>query len=176
MSSQDKTLISDLMESFVSEVPAYPFVSFCVFCNKGVIKEDMTYQKGLVFHKDCYNSHGNDYPPVNQALLNESINAKVQLIQLKNLKVRLMNGTNNKNINQKTKKKSKQKAKRKISKRRVSRKRTSGRRKKAKKIISRKKNSKRRQITRRRIARRKKTTRKTKRRSSKRTKRRSRRR
>src|SRR3990172_4007910 len=93
MSSKDKVLISDMMESFVSEVPAKPFVTFCVVCNKGVISEDMMYEKGRVFHKDCYDKYGENFPAINQDLLSQSTNAKVELVQLKNLKVR-MTGTN----------------------------------------------------------------------------------
>lgn len=97
MSDKDKILISDLMESFVSEVPANPFVTFCAFCTKGVIKEDMVYEKGLVFHKECFNQHGNDFPVVNHDLLSQNTNAKIQLIELKNLKVRMMGSTNSEN-------------------------------------------------------------------------------
>ena len=97
MSDKDKILISDLMESFVSEVPAKPFVTFCAFCTKGVIKEDMVYEKGLVFHKDCFSEHGNDFPVINHDLLSQNTNAKVQLIQLKNLKARMMGSTNSEN-------------------------------------------------------------------------------
>src|SRR3989337_272513 len=93
MSSKDKVLISDMMESFVSKVPAKPFVTFCVVCNKGVISEDMMYEKGRVFHKDCYDKYGKNFPAINQDLLSQSTNAKVELVQLKNLKVR-MTGTN----------------------------------------------------------------------------------
>lgn len=97
MSDKDKILISDLMESFVSEVPANPFVTFCAFCTKGVIKEDMVYEKGLVFHKECFNQHGNDFPVVNHDLLSQNTNAKIQLIELKNLKARMMGSTNSEN-------------------------------------------------------------------------------
>ncbi len=97
MSDKDKILISDLMESFVSEVPANPFVTFCAFCTKGVIKEDMIYEKGLVFHKDCFSQHGNDFPAINHDLLSQNTSAKIQLIQLKNLKARMMGYTNSEN-------------------------------------------------------------------------------
>jgi len=125
MSSKDKVLISDMMESFVSEVPAKPFVTFCVGCNKGVISEDMMYEKGRVFHKDCYDKYGENFPAVNQDLLSQSTNAKVELVQLKNLKVR-MTGTNpSSSISRpKTTKKSKRKTKKQRPKRRVAKRRT----------------------------------------------------
>lgn len=135
MSSKDKTLIADLMESFVSEVPANPFVSFCVACNKGVIKEEMTYEKGKVFHKDCYNKHGSSFPPVNQELQSESSNAKVQLIQLKNLKVRMI-GVPNTDISQT---KTTQKVKTQKPKRRITKKRKNNKKRKLKKRLTRKK-------------------------------------
>jgi len=138
MSSKDKVLISDMMESFVSEVPAKPFVTFCVVCNKGVISEDMIYEKGRVFHKDCYDKYGKNFPAINQDLLSQSTNAKVELVQLKNLKVR-MTGTNpGSSISRpKTTKKSKRKTKKKRPKRRVvKRKRTAAKRRTAKKRSS----------------------------------------
>ncbi len=178
MSSTDKTLISDLMGSFVSDVPAHPFVSFCVACNKGVTQEDMTYQKGKLFHKDCYDKHGSNYPPVNQELLSQNTNDIVQLVQLRNLKIRMSGSSNPGKAKPKTKKKSKRKTKKRPAKRRViKRKRTATKRKKTKKKTSRKKISKKRRIVKRRTSpKRKKATRKTKRRVSRRTKRKTRRR
>jgi len=179
MSSQDKTLISDLMGSFVSDVPAHPFVTFCVACNKGVTQEDMTYQKGKVFHKDCYDKHGSNYPPVNQELLSQNTNDIVQLVQLRNLKVRMIGKSNHNSPKPKakTKKKSKRKTKKRSTKRRVTkRKRTATKRKKTKKKTSRRKISKnRRGVKRRTSTKKRKTTRKTKRKAS-RTKRKTRRR
>lgn len=139
MSSKDKVLISDMMESFVREVPAKPFVTFCVGCNKGVISEDMMYEKGRVFHKDCYDKYGKNFPAVNQDLLSQSTNAKVELVQLKNLKVR-MTGTNPSSAisRPKTTKKSKRKAKKQRPKRRVAkRKKTAAKRRTVKKRSSR---------------------------------------
>ena len=155
MSSNDKSLIAGMMEGFVSEVPANPFVSFCVFCNKGVIKEEMVYEKGKVFHKDCYAKHGSSFPAVNQELLSESTNAKVQLIQLKNLQIRMMN---KKSSPRKTKKKTKR-TKRKSKRKTTRRKKTATRRKKTKKKTKRR-------ATKRRISTRKKTRRKIKRRGT----------
>ena len=141
MSSNDKTLISDLMGGFVSEVPTNPFVSFCVFCNKGVIQQEMTYQKGKVFHKDCYDKHGSSFPQINHELLSQNTNDKVQLVQLRNLKIRMMN-SKSKSKKPKTKKKSKSKTKKRPAKRRVvKRKKTATKGKKTKKKTARKKRS-----------------------------------
>ena len=163
MSSKDKTLISDMMESFVSEVPAKPFVTFCVVCNKGVIIEEMIYEKGRVFHKDCYDKYGKNFPAINQDLLSVSTNAKVELVQLKNLKIR-MAGTNPSSSISKPKpaKKSNRKTKKKRPKRRVvKKKRTTTKRRTGKKRSSRN-----RRISTKRTARR--VTSRTKRRVSKR--------
>ncbi len=132
MSSKDQILIAGLMESFISKAPTKPFVSFCVFCNKGVIKDAMTYQKGKVFHIDCYAKHGSSFPAVNQDLLVQSTNAKVELVLLKNLQVRTMGTSNPDCIKRKTKtkKKSKGKTKKRRPKRRVAKRRTASKRKK----------------------------------------------
>jgi len=169
MSSKDQILIAGLMESFISDAPTKPFVSFCVFCNKGVVKEAMTYQKGKVFHKDCYDKHGNSFPAVNHELLSQSSNAKVQLVQLKNLKVRIMGISNPDSTKRKTitKKKSKRKTKKRQPKRRT----TKGKRTATKRRTSKiKPSKKRRMVKRRTTSKRKKTSRKTKRRVSRRTK------
>jgi hypothetical protein len=156
MSSNDKILISDLMESFVIDVPPDPFVSFCVECNKGVTQTDMTYQKGKVFHKECYDKHGSNYPPVNQELLSQNTNDIVQLVQLRNLKIRMSGASNPSKAKPKTKKKSKRKnTKKKTSNRKISKKRRIGKRRTSSK--------------------KKKATRKTKRRGSRMTKRKTRR-
>ena len=176
MSAKDQSLIAGVMEGFVDEVPANPFVSFCVFCNKGVIKEEMVYEKGKVFHKDCYLKHGSSYPSVNQELISESTNAKVQLIQLKNLKIRMAGGSiSSGKPKTKTKKKTKRKAKRKPKRRVAKKKKTSTRRKKTKKK-SKRKSSKRRVVKRKTSTKRRKTSRKTKRRVTRKTKRKTRRR
>jgi len=174
MSSKDQILIAGLMESYISEAPAKPFVSFCVFCNKGVVKDAMTYQKGKVFHIDCYDKHGSSFPAVNHDLLSQSTNAKVELVQLRNLKVRTMGTSNPDSIKRKTKTKKKSKAN--TKKRRPKRRVTKRKRTATKRRTSKRKPSKKRRVAKRRTtSKRKKTTRKTKRRAS-RTKRKARRR
>ena len=144
MSSKDKLLISDMMESFVSEVPAKPFVTFCEVCNKGIISEEMIYEKSRSFHKDCYDKYGKNFPAINQDLLSQSTNAKVELVQLKNLQVR-RSGTNpsrRKSISRITKK-SKRKTKKQRPKRRFARKK----RKNSKRRTIKKKSSRNRRIS-----------------------------
>ena len=177
MSDKDKILISDLMESFVSEVPANPFVTFCAFCTKGVIKEDMIYEKGLVFHKDCFSQHGNDFPVINHDLLSQNTNDKVQLIQLKNLQARIMGSANtessisNPKINSKSKTK-KRRLRRTVTKRRTTKSKKSKKRrtrKSSKKKTKTKRLSRRSSLmARKRLVSRKLTKRRTKRRLTKR--------
>ena len=147
MSDKDKILISDMMESFVSEVPANPFVTFCAFCTKGVIKEDMIYEKGLVFHKDCFSQHGNDFPVINHDLLNQNTSAKVQLIQLKNLKARITDSSNSENPVSITKTKSRSKKLR-LKRRVIINRRTAAKSKKSKKRRIRKSSKKKRKTKR----------------------------
>ncbi|MBM2852517.1 MAG: hypothetical protein HW420_1064 [Candidatus Nitrosotenuis sp.] len=35
------------------------FVDMCVICKQGVSRADMDYQKGKVFHAQCFTEHGN---------------------------------------------------------------------------------------------------------------------
>ena len=178
MSELDKVLISDMMGGFVSEVPPTPFVSYCVACNVFLTRDEMVYEKGLVFHKDCFEKRGKDFPDVNHALNALNNNAKVQLVQLKNLKIRKQAGLVKKSSGSKPKRKTKKKSKKKRPKRKIAkRRRSSSKRKKTKKKRT---PSKRRYATKRRKKSRK-SSRKTKRRvrkrpSRRRTKRKTRRR
>lgn len=151
MSSKDKTLISDMMESFVSEVPAKPFVTFCDVCNKGVISEEMIYEKSRSFHKDCYDKYGKNFPGINQDLLSQSTNAKVELVQLKNLQVRMTGRNPGRSTSiPKITKKSKRRTKKQKPKRRITKKK----RKTSKRRTIKKKASRNRRIfTKRRISR-----------------------
>lgn len=149
MSSKDKVLISDMMEGFVGEMPAKPFVTFCVACNKGVITEDMLYEKGKAFHKECFEKFGNNFPTVNPDLLSQSTNAKVELVQLKNLKMRM---TGAKTSSSESPPKTKKKSKRRIKKQKT-KKRTQKGKKSSKKRITMKKISRRRSKSSKRLAR-----------------------
>ena len=134
MSGLDKVLISDMMSSFVSEAPPTPFVSYCVVCKVFLTIDEMVYEKGHVFHKDCFESNGKDFPDVNHALNSLNSNAKVKLVQLKNLKVRQLGGIVQKSSASKPKLKTKRKSKKKRPKRKtVKKRRSSSKRKKIKK-------------------------------------------
>jgi hypothetical protein len=149
MSGLDKVLISDMMESFVIEAPPSPFVSYCVVCNVFLTKDEMVYEKGNVFHRDCFEKHGKEFPDINQDLISQNSNAKVQLIQLKNLKVRQLGTLNQSSFTPKPQ--AKAKTKRKSKKKRPKRKMEKKRRSSAKRKKTKKRSKKNRTSTKRRI-------------------------
>jgi len=127
------------------------YIGFCSFCNMGVERVEMAYKKNLLFHSNCYDQQGNNFPAVDQEVLLQTSNAKVQLVLLKNLRFRTM-GTSNPDstkLKTKTRKKSKGKTKKRQPKRRVAkRKRTATKRR-----TSKRKPSKKRRVTKRRASR-----------------------
>ena len=127
------------------------YIGFCSFCNMGVERVEMAYKKNLLFHPNCYDQQGNNFPAVDQEILLQTSNAKVQLVLLKNLRVRTM-GTSNPDSTKpktKTRKKSKGKTKKRQPKRRVTkRKRTATKRR-----TSKRKPSKKRRVSKRRASR-----------------------
>jgi hypothetical protein len=64
------------------------FVDMCAFCKQGVPRANMVYQKGLVFHSQCYTDHGNDFAAPDPELAQLSARTRVELVQLKNMRVR----------------------------------------------------------------------------------------
>ena len=48
------------------------FVTICVACTKGVTEDQMKYMNGHVFHKECYEKHGDDFLVVNQFIITEN--------------------------------------------------------------------------------------------------------
>lgn len=48
----------------------------------------MVYQKGRVFHTQCFTDHGNSFAPVDSELARISARTRIELVQLKNLKAR----------------------------------------------------------------------------------------
>jgi hypothetical protein len=48
----------------------------------------MVYQKGRVFHSQCYTDHGNDFATPDPELAQLSAKTRVELVQLKNMKIR----------------------------------------------------------------------------------------
>ena len=145
-----QNLIFSMSQEF-KKLEKKEYIGFCSFCNMGVERVEMAYKKNLLFHSNCYDQQGKNFPAVDQEILLQTSNAKVQLVLLKNLRVRTM-GTSNPDSTKpktKTRKKSKGKTKKRQPKRRVAkRKRTA-----TKRITSKRKPSKKRRVTKRRASR-----------------------
>ncbi len=83
------------------------YVTICVACTKGVTKENMQYVNGMVFHPECYQKHGKDFHVVDHEVAKNAARLKVDLVQLKNLKLRKKAPSKTKSKPSKVKKKSK---------------------------------------------------------------------
>jgi len=59
---------------------AEDYITLCTACSKGLTRENLKYENGLAFHTECFEQHGNKFPPIDQ---------------LKNLKIR-NNGSSDK--------------------------------------------------------------------------------
>ena len=64
------------------------FVDMCAICKQGVLRSEMDYQKGKVFHAKCFTEHGSTVPTVDSDLAHLSARTRIELVQLKNLKLR----------------------------------------------------------------------------------------
>ncbi len=64
------------------------FIDMCAVCKQGVSKETMTYQKGRVFHIQCFESQGSTFPVIDSELAQMSARTRIELVQMKNLKAR----------------------------------------------------------------------------------------
>jgi hypothetical protein len=64
------------------------FVDMCAVCKQGVPKETMVYQKGRVFHPQCFESQGSAFPAIDPDLAQLSAKTRIELVQMKNLKAR----------------------------------------------------------------------------------------
>ncbi|WP_100182358.1 hypothetical protein [Candidatus Nitrosotenuis aquarius] len=89
------------------------FVDMCAVCKQGVPKETMVYQKGRVFHPQCFESQGSTFPAIDPDLAQLSAKTRVELVQMKNLKARADAGLLSPPKPKAAKKKSSKKAKKK---------------------------------------------------------------
>ncbi len=64
------------------------YIGFCVFCTMGVTRDEITYRNNLLFHPNCFQQQGKNFPAVNKDLATKQALAKIELVQLKNLKIR----------------------------------------------------------------------------------------
>lgn len=137
------------------------FVTICVSCGKGVTRDELKYVNGRVFHPECYEKDGKNFLVVNQDLLNRSARTKIELVQLKNLKMRT-GGTS-------SSKKSKSRPKKRTARRKTKRRKFKKKRSKTKTRTSRRKVSTRKRVARRTAAKRGKVRRRPARRTKRRT-------
>ncbi|MGQ0772727.1 MAG: hypothetical protein ACT4NT_08165 [Nitrososphaerota archaeon] len=93
------------------------FVDMCAFCKQGVLKTDMDYQKGKVFHAKCFTEHGGSFVTPNSELASLSAKTRIELVQLKNMQIRSeLEKQAKKQIKKKSSKKAKPKKKSKKAK------------------------------------------------------------
>ena len=91
----EKEKKSENLQSFIFKMTekakvheAKDYIGFCVFCTMGVTREEITYKNNLLFHPNCFEQQGKNFPPVNKDLVKRQALAKIELVQLKNLKIR----------------------------------------------------------------------------------------
>ena len=145
MSSEDQGLQNLIfqisLETKVHENKDY--VGHCVVCRKVVERKLMTYKNNRLFHPSCFDQHGNEYQATTNLMVKQNSD-RIDLVQLKNLNVRI----SNQNITKRSssqKRKSSKKPKKKKTKRKLARKKTAPKKRK----VSRKSSVKRRRPKRR---------------------------
>jgi len=99
------------------------YIGHCVVCVKKVERNKMVYKNNHLFHSNCFQQHGNEYEATTD-LMREERRAKMDLVYLKNLKLRMSNQSIRKNPGSAPKKKSVKKPKKKNSKRKPAKRRT----------------------------------------------------
>jgi len=99
------------------------YIGHCVVCVKKVERNKMVYKNDQLFHSNCFKQHGNEYEATAD-LLRDERRAKMDLVYLKNLQLRMSNQDTRKNPGSAPKKRSvkKKSSKRKAAKRRTKRK------------------------------------------------------
>ena len=95
------------------------YVGHCVVCVKKVERNKMVYKNNHLFHSNCFQQHGSEYEVMTD-LMREEKRAKMDLVYLKNLKLRMSNQVIRKNPGSAPKKKSVKRPKKKSSKRKAS--------------------------------------------------------
>lgn len=64
------------------------FIDMCAVCKQGVLKIEMIYKRGRIFHPRCFETQGFKFPPIDHDLAQLSARTRIELVQMKNLKVR----------------------------------------------------------------------------------------
>ena len=100
------------------------YIGHCVVCVKKVERNKMVYKNDHLFHSNCFKQHGNEYE-VTTDLLRDERRAKMDLVYLKNLQLRMSNQNIRKNPGSAPKKKSIKKPKKKSVKKKSSKRKDS---------------------------------------------------
>lgn len=64
------------------------FIDMCAVCKQGVSKLEMIYKRGRIFHPRCFETQGFKFPSIDHDLAQLSARTRIELVQMKNLKVR----------------------------------------------------------------------------------------
>ncbi len=117
MSSDNKDL-----QNFIFQISAETkvhenkdYVGHCVACRKVVERKLMTYKNNRLFHPSCFDQHGNEYQATTNLMVKQNSD-RIDLVQLKNLNVRISNqNITKKSSSQKRKSTTKRKTKRSVT-------------------------------------------------------------
>jgi len=130
------------------------YVGHCVACRKVVERKLMVYKNNRLFHPSCFDQHGNEYQATTNLMVKQNSD-RIDLVQLKNLNVRI----SNQNITKRSssqKRKSSKKPKKKKTKRKLARKKTAPKKRKVSRKFSVKRRRPKRRTSRRKVKRSKK--------------------
>ena len=105
------------------------YVGHCVVCVKKVERNKMVYKNNHLFHSNCFQQHGSEYEAMTD-LMREEKRAKMDLVYLKNLKLRMSNQVIRKNPGSAPKKKSVKRPKKKSVKKKSSKRKASAKKRK----------------------------------------------
>jgi hypothetical protein len=124
MSSEDQGLQNLIfqisLETKVHENKDY--VGHCVVCRKVVERKLMTYKNNRLFHPSCFDQHGNEYQATTNLMVKQNSD-RIDLVQLKNLNVRISNqNITKKSSSQKRKSTTKRKTKRSVTRKKTKKK------------------------------------------------------
>jgi len=105
------------------------YVGHCVVCVKKVERNKMVYKNNHLFHSNCFQQHGSEYEAMTD-LMREEKRAKMDLVYLKNLQLRMSNQGIRKNPGSAPKKKSVKRPKKKSVKKKSSKRKASTKKRK----------------------------------------------
>ena len=105
------------------------YVGHCVVCVKKVERNKMVYKNNHLFHSNCFQQHGSEYEAMTD-LMREEKRAKMDLVYLKNLQLRMSNQGIRKNPGSAPKKKSVKRPKKKSVKKKSSKRKASAKKRK----------------------------------------------